>query len=299
MRMMRAQARGQKQHQQAQGMMQGSGGNGSNKRHQQYQQQHCFSPRSNPYRDFPSPPLGTPATTASRGSGWHTGRSSTATRSNWSSNTSVDGPPTTWGGSSAMSAVSDDDYYHYSRERTGSHSGARTPSSAYGGGGGQYSPRTVGPTIPLPPPPQSRDGSKSVRSYATFGVPPSVGRVDESEDSAASSSGEATAAGWPTRGQSIRSDGNLNNNGGKPIPPLPLPLSASMAGHGGFLNLDDSPPQRLPSRSLRRDHPAPLELRSSSRTGSRRGGAGGESSDGMSSIIRDLDFMDVIDDHAP
>ncbi|KAK8075594.1 hypothetical protein PG997_010257 [Apiospora hydei] len=238
-------------------------------------------PRSNPYRDFPSPPLGTPATTASRGSGWHTGRSSTATRSNWSSNTSVDGPPTTWGGSSAMSAVSDDDYYHYSvNVRVLTAAPARRP-------------------LHMVEEEASRDGNKSVRSYATFGVPPSVGRVDESEDSAASSSGEVTATGWPTRGQSIRSGGNANNDGGNPIPPLPLPLGASMAGHGGFLNLDDSPPQRLPSRSPRRDHPAPLELRSSSRTGSRRGGAGGGSSDGMSSIIRDLDFMDVIDDHAP
>ncbi|KAK8016861.1 hypothetical protein PG993_015050 [Apiospora rasikravindrae] len=312
-RMMRAQARGQ----QSQAVMQGgSGGSNRRQQQQQQQQQHSFSPRSNQYPDFPSPPLGTPATTASRGSGWPTGPSSTATRSNWSSNASVDGPPTTWGGSSAMSAVSDDDYYHYSRDRAGSQSGARTPSSAYGGGGGgggsgYYSPRTVGPTIPLPQPPQSRDGSKSVRSYATFGVPPSVGRVDESEDSTASSSGEATtgaaaAGGWPARGQSIRSGGGSgfgNRDAGKPIPPLPLPLSPSVTGRGGFLNLEDSPPQRLPSRSPRRgrDHPPPLELRGSSRAGSRRGGGGGGggNAEGLSPVIRDLEFMDVIDDHEP
>lgn len=289
-RMMRAQARGQ----QARTMQ-----DGGNRR----QQPHNFS--RNPHHDIPSPPLSGPATTASRGGpGWHTA-SSTATRSNWSSNTSVDGPPTTWGGSSAMSAMSDDDYYY--RERAGSGGGARTPSSAYGGSCREYyGNRAMGPpTIPLPPPPQSRDGNKSVRSYATFGVPPSqAGRLEESDfDSATSSSGEATAAGavaaaeWPSRGQSIRAGGNGlgHGSGGKHIPPLPLPLSASVTGHGGFLNLEDSPPHRSPGRSPRRDYRKPLEL---GRSGG--GGDGGRSgSDGLSPIIRDFDFMDVIDDHAP
>ncbi|KAK8064615.1 hypothetical protein PG994_007253 [Apiospora phragmitis] len=296
MRMMRAQARGQ-----AQAMQ---GGGGSSRRQQA---QHNFS-RNQHHHDFPSPPLGSPASTdpPSRASAWHTAASSTATRSNWSSNASVDGPPTMWGGSSAMSTVSDDDYYY--RERAGSGGGgARTPSSAYGGSSSRDyygSNRTMGPTIPLPQPPQSRDGSKSVRSYATFGVPPSVGRVDESEvgpaASASSSTGEPSAGGWPSRGQRIRTGGRngfSNSNGGKPIPTLPLPLSASVTGHGGFLNLDDSPPQRVSSRSPRRGRQQ-QDLRSeSSRSGG--GGGNGSSSDGLSPIIRDFDFMDVIDDHAP
>ncbi|KAK7987210.1 hypothetical protein PG988_002198 [Apiospora saccharicola] len=295
-RMMRAQTREQQVH-----AMQGGS---SNRR-----QQHNLNLPRNPHHALPSPPLSTPATTASHGSGWRTA-SSTATRSNWSSNTSVDGPPTTWGGSSAMSAASDDDYYY--RERAGSGGGARTPSSAYAGGGSReyYGNRAMGPpTIPLPPPPQSRDGIKSVRSYATFGAPPSkVGRLEESDfDSATtSSSGDATAtataaaaaAGWPSRGQSMRA--GSSGYGEKYISPKPLPLSANVTGSGGFLNLDDSPPQRLPAvRSPRRDFRKPLELgRSGGRT---RGGddGGGNSSDGWSPIIQDFEFMDVIDDHAP
>lgn len=211
-----------------------------------------------------------------------------------------------------MSTMSDDDYY---RERAGSGGGggARTPSSAYGGSCREYyGNRAMGPpTIPLPPPPQSRDGNKSVRSCATFGVSPlKVKRLEEESDfesATTSSSGEVTAAEWPTRGQSIRAGNNGLSNGhgqnrGKPlIPPMPLPLSASVTGNGDFLNLDDSPPQRLPGRSPRRDHRKPLELgRSGSRT---RGGGGdvggGRSLDDLSPIIRDFDFMDVIDDHAP
>ncbi|KAK8132416.1 hypothetical protein PG999_000589 [Apiospora kogelbergensis] len=296
MRLMRAQARGQAQ-------KQSMPTDGSKRQQQQYQ--HNFS--RNQRQEFPSPPSGTPVSPTSRGSGWHTA-SSTKTRSNWSSNTSVDAPTTMWGGSSsAMSTVSDDDYYHH-RGGDSRRNGARTPSSSYGGGGGgnnsshnYYNSRSMAaPTIPLPQPPQNRDRSKSVRSYATFGVPPSkVGRVEESDDlesSTASSSGEA--AGWPARSQSTRAAVMANHNGGKPIPPLPLPLSASITGHGGFLNLEDSPPERVSSRSPRPQY-RPY-LNSGSRATGGVGVGSGVSSDGLSEIIQDWDFMDIIiDEHAP
>ncbi|KAK6850396.1 hypothetical protein PG995_005116 [Apiospora arundinis] len=89
-----------------------------------------------------------------------------------------------------------------------------------------------------------------------------------------------------------------NHNGGKPIPPLPLPLSASITGHGGFLNLDDSPPERVSTRSPRPQYRQ--YLNSGSRAAGVVGGGSGVSSDGLSEIIQGWDFMDIIiDEHAP
>ncbi|KAI0126274.1 hypothetical protein BJ170DRAFT_400386 [Xylariales sp. AK1849] len=184
---------------------------------------------------FPPPPAAT--TSRSSQASWHT----PATRSMRSSG--LGDPSTIWGGSSVMSAMSDDA------------SSVRSPASTSASG---YRAR-------------SRDGSKSVQSYATFG--PAVGRVEEKSNS---------PPDWPVRSESIRrqpssTGGHGSGDGTSKRSPPPLTIGAAVTGNGGFLNLDESPPQRMRS---------PISP----------GGLRDRSADMMAHIIKDFDELDVIDD---